>query len=766
MILTDTPDNGDTADPNKRTDATGKDRMSGPALSSAGVEATEVPVIRVHNETFEKGKARAESQAAKAYEQSLAEKGTTHQSLSPERRASLRAAKVYQEIFQKCGDSQTVKKQKIPSVGEKGRPKFPSSETDNRTVYTVSSATAGSSTNTAVAGGSTDEQNDRSLGRNTSTDNEKIGGDEGIGRTNIGIYEKHANLRKRHPLETVLPEDDAEDKSDDSDMETIDLFDELEPEGPVSRNNTSQSRITGSQKVPNKPPGRRSPPTAPVQSMTNGTPATGSRESARHPRSARFVDPSHPHSTSYPGDLSESYETNQFSPRRRRDRLGTSSTPQSANGYYGTRSTASTPATFPLSEPSFIGSDNPFAELSSLFPPSYQRGYLPPPPRNPEVLRLEQRVVEAEAARLRAESHAQQKSEEADKALRKAETEQQRRIAELDAARTRFEEEQARDRMSHKLVELENLIRRQEEERVIRERAFEAGKRNLAEEAAERQNIALLNAKRDAEQRAENERKELSEQYEKRLSAAREEAKEIKRQAEEARQKLNAAQEELKRRDKEANEQETEVNPFKYFCGIGRPPSMESEDTGDVDDDDEEDDDDDDDEDDDRSTVKNGDHAQSTHHQEQQTIIKFLARPGWGDAEKADLYASLKHFDILPMFEDRPMFSISQREYYQVPGSGGCEMRGTMFWHPSLSPTESDLYMSLKASGFRPVYMRTTGKSTFLISLFHLLFAQKKTVGRRSTSSKPRNQKWAFYGSVSLPARSRQYSWSYLGSIY
>src|SRR5262249_38866330 len=70
----------------------------------------------------------------------------------------------------------------------------------------------------------------------------------------------------------------------------------------------------------------------------------------------------------------------------------------------------------------------------------------------------------------------------------------------------------------------------------------------------------------------------------------------------------------------------------------------------------------------------------------------------------------------LPMFEDSPVFSISHRDYYQVPGSGGCEMRGTMFWHPSLSPTESDLYMSLKAGGFRPVYMRTTGKSTFSVS--------------------------------------------------
>jgi hypothetical protein len=670
------------------------------------------------SELFRDVTAQAEAESEEAYQRAQAQKRMNENSDARESRARLNAAKAYQESLKKTSmDERTAVSVNRTAVVDsvKGEP------SNSRAIWTASTdafmvpGEAATATNAyhypgGVRGSSNTDTNKR------ATASKRL---SKFDRGNKYMMDTGSEEEEEEEEETSEPDEDLASES----------WEEVRPEDSLSQMPRMPSR----------------------SSLQKG----GQRLSARLSNSrTRFSLPEHPKSTAYPGSRSTASDGNEGQ-----------STKQYLSG--------SLPP--PRSSPaSHIYDGNPFAStytpqstpLPSLPPPpsTYSTTYgpltrygsspyfAPLPPNDHEVLRIDQelrfqkklseekdlafqtaqleanqKIAVAEAAREKAEAAAQQRAKLAEVAFRKAAAEERRRIEEVEAAHKMLEEEQNKERTSRKLEQLEDLIKRHEDDRRMREQAFEAGRQKVAAEAAERLELALENSRREAAQRADADIKRLEMDYEKRLSAVRDEVNFVKKHAEETKEMLATTQSELARQIEEASRlQKAELNPLRYQ--MTEEKARRGPDSND--------DDDDDDDDDDGETTTSVNEATTTHqttaeHSRQLTeiqydggcsqsrpeVIMFSDGPGWDDEEKTELGQSLGRFGFKPYFaQSVPDMTFQHDHIQQRLGSSGCQTTAAVFTKPTRSPTVSELYRSLKVCGWRPLYARATsfGQTWFL----------------------------------------------------
>ncbi|KAL5413428.1 hypothetical protein PMIN04_009447 [Paraphaeosphaeria minitans] len=94
--------------------------------------------------------------------------------------------------------------------------------------------------------------------------------------------------------------------------------------------------------------------------------------------------------------------------------------------------------------------------------------------------------------------------------------------------------------------------------------------------------------------------------------------------------------------------------------------------------------------------------------EETSNIIVFPPRAGWNDMGHNQLGNYLSMSGFTPYFEEREPSSLDPTGRREKIGTGGNVLRGTLFWQPPASTAEADLYKSLRSSGWRPTYVRTT----------------------------------------------------------
>ncbi|KAJ4348087.1 uncharacterized protein N0V89_009459 [Didymosphaeria variabile] len=94
--------------------------------------------------------------------------------------------------------------------------------------------------------------------------------------------------------------------------------------------------------------------------------------------------------------------------------------------------------------------------------------------------------------------------------------------------------------------------------------------------------------------------------------------------------------------------------------------------------------------------------------EEASNVIIFPPRAGWNDMGHNQLGNYLSMSGFTPMFEEREPSAQDPTGRREKIGTGGNVLRGTLFWQPPASTAEADLYKSLRSSGWRPTYVRTT----------------------------------------------------------
>jgi hypothetical protein len=93
--------------------------------------------------------------------------------------------------------------------------------------------------------------------------------------------------------------------------------------------------------------------------------------------------------------------------------------------------------------------------------------------------------------------------------------------------------------------------------------------------------------------------------------------------------------------------------------------------------------------------------------------IIFPRRVGWKEHEFKILTKSMSRFGFWPLQEKDAEVPCVPSQFYEMPGSGGCGLRGTALWHPPGPTLASDLYTSLLKTGWKPTYVRCNGKYLF-----------------------------------------------------
>jgi hypothetical protein len=126
--------------------------------------------------------------------------------------------------------------------------------------------------------------------------------------------------------------------------------------------------------------------------------------------------------------------------------------------------------------------------------------------------------------------------------------------------------------------------------------------------------------------------------------------------------------------------------------------------------------------------------------EEASNVIIFPPRAGWNDMGHNQLGNYLSMSGFTPMFEEREPSAQDPTGRREKIGTGGNVLRGTLFWQPPASTAEADLYKSLRSSGWRPTYVRTTGKY------------QSKVVLRMMLTSSVSGQTW-FFGAQPVHAQ-------------
>lgn len=101
--------------------------------------------------------------------------------------------------------------------------------------------------------------------------------------------------------------------------------------------------------------------------------------------------------------------------------------------------------------------------------------------------------------------------------------------------------------------------------------------------------------------------------------------------------------------------------------------------------------------------------------EESSNVIIFPPRAGWNDLGHNSLGNYLSMSGFTPYFEEREPSSQDPTGRREKIGTGGNVLRGTLFWQPPASTAEADLYKSLRSSGWRPTYVRTTGEFQYKI---------------------------------------------------
>jgi hypothetical protein len=89
--------------------------------------------------------------------------------------------------------------------------------------------------------------------------------------------------------------------------------------------------------------------------------------------------------------------------------------------------------------------------------------------------------------------------------------------------------------------------------------------------------------------------------------------------------------------------------------------------------------------------------------------IIFPMRMGWKEHETKTITKSMSRFGFQPLFEEVEAPCVPS-QFYEIPGSGGCNLRGTALWQPPGPTLASELYSSFLKCGWKPSYVRTNGK--------------------------------------------------------
>jgi hypothetical protein len=89
--------------------------------------------------------------------------------------------------------------------------------------------------------------------------------------------------------------------------------------------------------------------------------------------------------------------------------------------------------------------------------------------------------------------------------------------------------------------------------------------------------------------------------------------------------------------------------------------------------------------------------------------IIFPMRSGWKEHETKAMTKSMARFGYQPLIEEVESPYIPTQSY-ELPGSGGCILRGTALWQPPGPVLASELYNSLLRSKWKPTYVRSNGK--------------------------------------------------------
>lgn len=267
-----------------------------------------------------------------------------------------------------------------------------------------------------------------------------------------------------------------------------------------------------------------------------------------------------------------------------------------------------------------------------------------------------------------------------------------------------------------KIAELEALINRQMEESQARQDTMDTKRIKLITELDAKLQSAVQEAQAQAMIAITKARKEDREQYEQNMFAMSKDLTEANQTADENRQLLAEAQ-------KKMEEAQTELEAVRerlyararydrQYFGRHSVPSeagSSSEDStatetqaaeelveeG-------------------KGSDEQGETAPSSSAAEspsQPKFIVFPSREGWGLHEKTELNSSLEKYGFKPLFEDDGVNTTAVNTHYlQRMESGGCSLRGTLFWEPTRSPTLSEVYRSLLSCGWRPLYMRANSK--------------------------------------------------------
>lgn len=89
--------------------------------------------------------------------------------------------------------------------------------------------------------------------------------------------------------------------------------------------------------------------------------------------------------------------------------------------------------------------------------------------------------------------------------------------------------------------------------------------------------------------------------------------------------------------------------------------------------------------------------------------IIFPLRSGWKEHETKSITKTMSRFGYQPLFEENEVACVPS-QFYEMPGAGGCNLRGTALWQPPGPNLASELYTSFLRSGWKPSYVRTNGK--------------------------------------------------------
>ncbi|KAJ4299791.1 hypothetical protein N0V90_005037 [Kalmusia sp. IMI 367209] len=95
---------------------------------------------------------------------------------------------------------------------------------------------------------------------------------------------------------------------------------------------------------------------------------------------------------------------------------------------------------------------------------------------------------------------------------------------------------------------------------------------------------------------------------------------------------------------------------------------------------------------------------------EASNVIIFPPRAGWSEFGPNQLGNYLSSSGFKAMFEQRERPTQGAHGRFEKIGTSGNVLRGTLFWQPPASTAEADLHKSLRNCGWRPTYVRTTGK--------------------------------------------------------